>query len=162
MPATTHHQYEVYIRATPEQVFEAILDPAFTRQYFHGTSFDRPPVQGEPYRTSTADGRPAVDGVIEVLEPPRRLVLTWHTLYDVELAAEPVSRVEWIVEAAGEGLTLLRLVHGDLALSPKTWANVQHGWVWILDGMKTLLETGQPLPPPVFELSRTRDLVEGG
>jgi hypothetical protein len=70
--------------------------------------------------------------------------------------------VEWIVEAAGEGLTLLRLVHGDLALSPKTWANVQHGWVWILDGMKTLLETGQPLPPPVFELSGTRDLVEGG
>jgi uncharacterized protein YndB with AHSA1/START domain len=145
------HQYEVYIRATPEQVFAAITDPAFTRQYFHGTSFDRPPVQGETYRTSLADGSPAVDGTIEVLEPPHRLVLTWHTLYDAELAAEPVSRVEWHVEPAGEGLTRVRLVHGDLALSPKTWASVERGWVWILDGMKTLLETGTPLPAMTVE-----------
>ena len=148
------HQYEIYIRATPEQVFAAITDPAFTRQYFHGTAFDRPPVQGEPYRTSLPDGSPAVDGTIELLDPPRRLVLTWHTLYDAELAAEPVSRVEWLVDPAGEGLTRLRLVHGDLAQSPRTWASVEHGWVWILDGLKTLLETGSPLPrvgdePPV-------------
>ncbi len=45
MPAG-RHQYEIYIRATPEQVWEAILDPAFTRQYFHGTAFERPPVAG--------------------------------------------------------------------------------------------------------------------
>ena len=70
------------------------------------------------------------------------MVQTWHTLYDAELAAEPVSQVEWVVEAAGEGLTRLRVVHGDLAQSPQTWANVRHGWVWILDGLKTLLETG--------------------
>jgi uncharacterized protein YndB with AHSA1/START domain len=146
MPAA-RHQYEIYIRATPEQVWEAILNPAFTRQYFHGTAFDRPPVQGQPFRTSMPDGTPAVAGVIEVLEAPRRLVHTWRTLYDAELAAEPVGRVEWEVESAGEGLTRLRLVHGDLAQSPKTWANVEHGWVWILDGLKTLLETGVPLPP---------------
>jgi uncharacterized protein YndB with AHSA1/START domain len=145
--AAARHQYEIYIRATPEQVFAAIVDPAFTRQYFHGTAFDRPPAQGERYRTSRADGSPAVDGQIEVLDPPRRLVMTWHTLYDAELAAEPVSRVEWQVEPAGEGLTRLRLVHGDLARSPKTWASVEHGWVWILDSMKTLLETGSALPP---------------
>jgi uncharacterized protein YndB with AHSA1/START domain len=145
MPAA-RHQYETYIRATPEQVWEALVDPAFTRQYFHGTSFERPLVQGEPYRTSMPDGSPAVGGTVEVLDPPRRLVLTWQTLYDAELAAEPVSRVEWEVEPAGEGLTRLRLVHGDLAQSPKTWADVEHGWVWIIDGLKTLLETGTPLP----------------
>ena len=145
--AAARHQYEIYIRATPEQVWEALLDPAFTRQYFHGTAFDRPPVQGEPFRTSLPDGSPAVDGTVEVLDAPRTLVHTWHTLYDAELAAEPVSRVEWHVEPAGEGLTRLRLVHGDLAQSPKTWANVEHGWVWILDSMKSLLETGSPLPP---------------
>jgi uncharacterized protein YndB with AHSA1/START domain len=144
--AAARHQYEIYIRATPEQVWEAILDPEFTRQYFHGTAFDRPPVQGEPFRTSLPDGSPAVDGVVEVLDPPRTLVHTWHTLYDTELAAEPVSRVEWHVEPAGDGLTRLRLVHADLAQSPKTWANVEHGWVWILDSMKSLLETGTPLP----------------
>ena len=128
----------------PRAGLAAITDPEMTRQYFHGTSFDRPPVQGEPYSTSTADGRPAIDGTIEVLDPPRRLVQTWHTLYDATMAAEPVSRVEWIVELAGEGLTRLRVVHGDLAQSPQTWANVRHGWVWILDGLKTLLETGAP------------------
>ena len=67
MPAA-RHQYEIYIRATPEQVWEALLDPAFTRQYFHGTAFDRPPVQGEPFRTSLPDGSPAVDGTVEVLD----------------------------------------------------------------------------------------------
>jgi uncharacterized protein YndB with AHSA1/START domain len=82
-----------------------------------------------------------------VIEPPHRLVLTWHTLYDAELAAEPVSTVEWLVDAAGDGLTRLRLVHGDLGQSPKTSANVEHGWAWILSGLKTLLETGSPLPP---------------
>jgi uncharacterized protein YndB with AHSA1/START domain len=145
MPAA-RHQYEIYIRATPEQVWEALLDPAFTRQYFHGTAFDRPPVQGEPFRTSLPDGTPAIDGTIEALDPPHRLVHTWHTLYDADLAAEPVSRVEWHVEPAGDGLTRLRLIHADLAQSPKTWANVEHGWVWILDSLKTLLETGHPLP----------------
>lgn len=156
MPAA-RHQYEIYIRATPQQVWEAILDPAFTRQYFHGTAFDRPPVQGERYRTSLPDGIPAVDGVVEVLDPPRRLVLTWHTLYDAALAAEPVSRVEWQVDAAGDRLTRLRLVHGDLAQSPRTWANVEHGWVWILDGLKTLLETGEPLPPREVEDASDRE-----
>jgi uncharacterized protein YndB with AHSA1/START domain len=156
MPAA-HHQYEIYIRATPEQVWQAILDPEFTRQYFHGTAFDRPPAQGEPFRTSLTDGSPAVDGTVEVLEAPRRLVHTWHTLYDAELAAEPVSRVEWHVEPAGEGLTRLRLIHADLAQSPKTWANVEHGWVWVLDSMKSLLETGTPLPPMEVESQRASD-----
>ena len=147
------HQYEVYIRATPEEVFAAISDPAMTRQYFHGTAFVRPPAQGEAYSTTTSDGRPAVEGTIEVLDPPRRLVQTWHVLYDTEMAAEPVSRVEWEVEAAGDGLTRLRVVHGDLAQSPLTWANVRHGWVWVLDGLKSLLETGRPLPPATGERS---------
>jgi uncharacterized protein YndB with AHSA1/START domain len=146
MPAA-RHQYEIYIRATPEEVWTAITDPSFTRQYFHGTAWDEPPVEGEPFRTSLASGGGAVDGVVEVADRPRRLVHTWHTLYDPELAAEPPSRVEWHIDPAGEGLTRLRLVHGDLGLSPKTWANVEHGWVWILDAMKTLLETGERLPP---------------
>jgi hypothetical protein len=62
------------------------------------------------------------------------------------MAEEPPSRVEWTVEEAGAGLTRVRVVHGDLAQSPLTWANVRTGWVWVLDSMKTLLETGSPLP----------------
>ncbi|MEQ1873666.1 MAG: SRPBCC domain-containing protein [Ilumatobacteraceae bacterium] len=145
--AVTRHQYRIYIKAPIEQVWNAVIDPTFTRRYFHGTAFDAPPKNGEPYSTSTADGRPAVDGTIEVLEPPTRLVMTWHTLYDTALAAEPPSRVEWTLSAAGDGLTQVDLLHGDLARSPLTWANVRYGWVWILDGLKTLIETGEDLPP---------------
>ncbi len=145
------HQYEIYLRATPEQVWAAITDPAFTRQYFHDMAFARPPVQGEAYELSMSDGSPGVEGAVEVLDPPRRLALTWHTLYDASVTHEPASRVEWQVESAGEGLTRLRLVHTDLAQSPKTWALVEHGWVWILDSLKTLLETGSPLPRTTTE-----------
>ena len=142
----TPHRYRIYVKATPEAVWQAITDPAYTRQYFHHTEFQSSLAEGEGYRYVSADGDGAVDGIIEVAEPPHRLVMTWHTLYDAALAAEPLSRVEWLLTAAGDGLTQVDLVHGDLARSPLTWANVQHGWVWILDGLKTLLETGEPLP----------------
>jgi uncharacterized protein YndB with AHSA1/START domain len=155
--AITKHVYQIFIKATPEAVWEAIVDPSWTRRYFHGTSFDSPPVKGEPYRTTIADGRPAVDGVIEELDPPNRLVMTWHVLYDAAMSEEPPSRVEWIVDQMGEGLTRLRLEHGDLALSPLTWANVKDGWVYVLDGLKTVIETGESLPALTAELQPIED-----
>ncbi len=155
--AITRHVYQIFIKAAPEQVWEAIIEPSWTSRYFHGTTFDSPPVCGEPYRTTMANGRPAVDGVIEVLDPPNRLVMTWHVLYDAAMAEESASRVEWTVEAAGEGLTRLRVEHGDLARSPLTWANVKDGWVYVLDGLKTVIETGESLPPMTAELSVVDD-----
>ena len=155
--AITKHVYQIFIKATPEQVWDAIVEPSWTRRYFHGTAFDSPPVNGEPYRTSLADGRPAVDGTIEEMDPPKRLVMTWHTLYDAAMSEEPPSRVEWLLEPAGEGLTRLRLEHGDLARSPLTWANVKDGWVYVLDGLKTVVETGESLPPLTVELTALDD-----
>ena len=145
----TPHRYRIFIKATPEQVWQGIVDPAFTRQYFHGTAFDAPPQAGQAYRTTiVAAGRPAIDGTIEVCEPPHRLVQTWHVLYDAAMSEEPPSRVEWLLTPVGDGLTRLDVVHSDLARSPLTWAQVKDGWVWILDALKTLLETGEVLPSP--------------
>jgi uncharacterized protein YndB with AHSA1/START domain len=151
MPITAH-VYQLYVAATPEQVWTAITDSAWTSRYLYGASFAEPPERGRRYLMLTGGDRPAVDGVVEEMQPPAdgqpgRFVQTWHVLYDAALAEEPAGRVEWTVEAAGEGLTRVRLVHGDLALSPLTWANVKDGWVWILNGMKSLLETGKQLPP---------------
>ena len=106
---------------------------------------------GARFRTITRDGRDAIDGVIEEMSPPApgqpgRFVQTWHVLYDAAMAEEPPSRVEWTIEQVGERLTRVRLVHGDLAGSPLTWANVKDGWVWVLDALKTVLETGRTLP----------------
>lgn len=153
--AVTAHVYQIYINADADRVWQAITDSEWRRQYFHGTSFVAPPEVGQPYRTVKSDGGDASDGVIEEMTPPGdgpgRFVHTWHVLYDAAMAEEPPSRVEWTVEQVGPQLTRVRLLHGDLAFSPLTWANVKDGWVWILDGMKTLLETGRPLPAAEVE-----------
>ena len=159
--SNTAHIYRVYLRATPEQVWQAIIDPTFTRQYFHGTAFDAPPQAGQPYRTTMANGDPAIDGTIEVCEPPHRLVQTWHVLYDTAMAEEPPSRVEWTITEAGDGLVRLDLVHGDLFRSPITWAHVKDGWTWIVQSLKSLVETGAPLPAETIDQPAVSQDPEG-
>lgn len=144
----TAHLYEIFIHATPERVWNALIDPEYTSQYFHGTSFDSEFRAGAGYRNVLAEGETAVEGTIEVFEPPHRLVMTWHVLYDAALAAEAPGRVEWLLRPANADGTVTRVTlrHGDLALSPATWEHVRLGWVAIIDGLKTLLETGEPMP----------------
>ena len=146
---TPAHVYEIFIRASRERVWNALIEPEYTTQYFHGTRFESSFESGAPYVSRIVEqDRLAVDGTIEVFEPPSRLVYTWHALYDAEMAAEPPSRVEWTLTPATEdgAVTRVTMRHGDLAMSPKTWESVRVGWVAIIDSMKTLLETGEPLP----------------
>ena len=99
-----------------------------------------------PYRMVLPDGSDAVVGTIEEVEPNKRLVMTWRMLYDAAAAEEPPSRVEWLLTEGGDGVTKVTTIHRDLGLSPITSANVADGWIWVLQSMKTLLETGEPLP----------------
>ena len=79
-------------------------------------------------------------------DPPRRLVHGWRSLYDPELAAEDESRVTWEIEQQDGGVSLLTVVHDQLEGAPKTAAGVSGvGWMGVLSGLKTLLETGEPL-----------------
>ena len=71
--------------------------------------------------------------------------VTGRALYDEETAAEPRSRVTWQIEPQEGGVSKLTVVHDQLEASPKTAANVAGGWMYILSGLKTLLETGKPL-----------------
>lgn len=64
------HVYQIYIAATPKQVWAAITESEWTRRYFHTVAFVEPPQQGKPYLTVGVDGRPAVDGIIEEMLPP--------------------------------------------------------------------------------------------
>lgn len=144
------HVYQTYVRATPEQVWSAITDPDFTRRYFFGSSLESSLEPGSGYRYIQADGTETAGGVIEEADPPRRLVMTWRALWDPALADEPPGRVEWELtpcEPSGDHhVTRVRLVHRDLAMSPRTSASVRDGWVWVVDSLKTLVETGAPLP----------------
>ena len=145
--AAPQHLYQIYIKTDPDRVWQAITDPEFTTRYFHRTAIESSLEPGSRYRYVLPDGETAATGDLEVVEPGRRLVLTWQALYDAELAAEPPGRVEWSLSPANDEATVTRVQvrHYDLGLSPKTWANVADGWEAILDGMKTLLETGEPL-----------------
>ena len=143
---TPRHVFRIHIRATPDEVWQAITDPEFTRQYFHRTAFESTLEPGGGMRYVLPDGADAVVGEIEEVEAPRRLVMTWRALYDPAMAEEPPSRVEWHLDHGGDGVTRVTTIHRDLAFSPATSASVGEGWKWILDSMKSLLETGTALP----------------
>ena len=138
--------YAVFIRATPEQVWEAITKPEFTTRYFHGTRIESTFEPGAPYLSLAADSdETLVDGEVLESDPPRMLKHTWRALYDPETASEPFSRVTWEIEPQEGGVTKLTVTHDQLEAAPKTAASVAGGWSFVLSGLKTLLETGEPL-----------------
>jgi uncharacterized protein YndB with AHSA1/START domain len=147
MTQTTVQVYQVFISATPDQIWEAITKPEFTAKYFHGALIDSTFEPGAPYEGYSPDRSQLwVDGEVLESDPPRRLQHTWRSLYDPEAAGEPHSRVTWEIAPGAGGVTKLTVVHDELAESPKTAASVSgEGWMLVLSGLKTLLETGKPL-----------------
>jgi len=144
----TMQVYSVFIRATPERIWEAITKPEFTTKYFHGSVLDSTYEPGASYTGwSTDRSQQFVDGEIVEADPPRKLVTTWRAVWDPEMAVEAFSRVTWEIEAADEHVSKLTVVHDGFEGAPKTAAVVAapNGWSFVLSGLKTLLETGEPL-----------------
>jgi len=139
--------YQLFIKATPERIWEAITTPEFTTKYFHGSCVESTFEPGAPYNGYSTDrSQHWVDGEVLEADPPRRLQHTWRSLYDPEAAIEPHSRVTWEIEPQQDGTCLLTVVHDQLENSPKTAGSVSGaGWVQVLSGLKTLVETGAPL-----------------
>ena len=148
MSAAPTQVYQVFIKANPEQVWDAITRPEFTARYFFGSRVQTTGKTGAPIKHLAAhsDELWGDDAILES-EPPRRLVHTWRSLYDAEMAAEPASRITWEIEPQPGGVSKLTVIHDQLERSPKTAAGVSGGWMFILSGLKTLLETGEPLAP---------------
>jgi uncharacterized protein YndB with AHSA1/START domain len=138
--AQTTQVYSVFILATPEQIWDAITKAEFTQQYFYGARIDV-----HDGRRFSAIGDMAWDEEVLESDPPRKLVHGWTAGYDPDLAAEADSRVTWEIEPQEGGITKLTVVHDQLEGAPKTAESVAGGWMYILSGLKTLLETGKPL-----------------
>lgn len=144
--AQTTQVYSIFIRATAEEVWDAITKPEFTSKYFFGNRVDSTFEPGAPFRSLSPDGAEVrVEGVVREADRPRRLVHGWRALYNAETAAEPESRVTWEIEPQEGGVCRLTVVHDELEHAPKTAGSVAGGWMYVLSGLKTLLETGQPL-----------------
>ena len=142
MTAQTTQVYSLFIKATPEAIWDAITKPEFTKQYFYASK-----VEFANGRRRALGPNGELWGDEEVLEedPPRRLVHGWRGLYDPELAEEATSRVTWEIEPQEGGVSRLTVTHDQLEGAPKTAESVAGGWMYVLSGLKTLLETGEPL-----------------
>jgi DNA-binding transcriptional ArsR family regulator/uncharacterized protein YndB with AHSA1/START domain len=160
MPAT-EFAYTTYIQSTPERVWQALTDPAFTRRYW-GVALESDWRTGSPVTWVVHDRVRLEDPEQVVLEadPPRRLSYTFHT-FTPEFAAEVGlddetlevigregrSRVTWQIEEDGPRVKLT-LVHDDFEAGSRVLELVSGGWTPLLASLKTLLETGEPLPEP--------------
>ena len=140
MSESPRHVYEVYIAATPDQVWRALTESEFTRQYYYGNDVESDWKPGSPMVYRNPDGTAAIECEIVEADAPRKLV---HTFFFPGTDESP-SRCTWSIEPRGEA-SLLVLTHDEFDGETSTYRSVAHGWVPILSGLKTLLETGKPL-----------------
>jgi uncharacterized protein YndB with AHSA1/START domain/DNA-binding transcriptional ArsR family regulator len=138
--------FEIYIRTTPERLWEAITDPAIRGRYHFGVGAHSDWSEGSRYelRHPSSDG-PLVEGENLVVDRPRKLVQTMNVLWSDEAKGEATSRVTWEIEPVGDSCRLT-VTHDQLrAEAPE---EIYGGWPMILSGLKTWLETGQQLTTP--------------
>jgi len=139
--------FEIYIRTTPERLWEAIVDPDIRSKYNFGAAMFTPELTpGSHYemRSPKADWVLGEGEIVEV-DPPRRLVHTMVAFFSEEVKNEGTSRVTWEIEPVGDSCRLT-VTHDQL----REGANAQlfGGWPMILSGLKTWLETGELLTTP--------------
>jgi uncharacterized protein YndB with AHSA1/START domain len=154
----TTQVYRVFIKATPEAIWDAITNPEFNQRYGYRGRSDYDLRPGGAFRADAgpemqAMGMPEhlLDGEVVEADPPRRLVQTWRVLWDAAMTAEGFTRLTWEIEPGDAGITTLTVTH-ELEGAPKVAAQVSGqvpeaggGWSWILSDLKTLLETGASL-----------------
>ena len=134
------HVYEIYIAAPPERIWQAITDSSFTQRYYYGNTVESDWQVGSSLLYRNPDGSVAIESEILEAEPPKRLVQS----FSFPGTGDRPSRVTWEIEPRGAS-SLLTLVHDDFDDETVTFKSVAHGWVPVLSGLKTLLETGEPL-----------------
>jgi uncharacterized protein YndB with AHSA1/START domain/DNA-binding transcriptional ArsR family regulator len=141
--AAPRHVYEIYIKTTPERLWRAITDPADTLLYYYGTRVESDWKAGS--RLVYYDGDEiSIDCQVVEIDPPHRLIQTFNANFAPDAANDRPSRVTWTIEKMGD-VCRLTLVHDDFDGETETYRQVEHGWAEILSGLKTLLETGEPL-----------------
>jgi uncharacterized protein YndB with AHSA1/START domain len=145
--STSAQVYRIFIAASPAAIWAAITTPELSAQYFYGARVETTGKVGGPFRYRSADGAQLWgDETVFEADEPRRLVVGWRSLYDAALADEPASRVTWEIEEQGPGVCMVTLTHDRLDDSPRTAADVEGaGWMRVLSGMKTVLETGSAM-----------------
>lgn len=147
LEATMERLYEIYIRTTPERLWEAITSAEVRARFQFGCRIDSDWAPGSTYEITSAQapGKTLCDGTNIEVDPPRRLVQSFHAHWDDASDAHGPTRVTWEIEPAGDSCRLL-VTHDELA--PDAPETLYGGWPMILSGLKTYLETGTTLTTP--------------
>jgi uncharacterized protein YndB with AHSA1/START domain/DNA-binding transcriptional ArsR family regulator len=137
--------FEIYIKTTPERLWEAITDPTLRAKYSFGVQTHSDWTPGSSYEAG-------VPGVVQIaagenleVDPPRRLVQSFNALWSDDVKAAGTSRVTWEIHQVGDSCQLT-VIHDELPLGANP--ELYGGWPMILSGLKTLLETGLLLTTP--------------
>jgi len=138
--------FEIYIRTTPERLWEAITDPEIRSKYNFGARIISDWTQGSRYEMSAAKANGLLgEGKILEVDPPRRLVQTMVALWSDDVKREGTSRITWQIEPIGDSCRLI-VTHDQLREGAH--GELYGGWPMILSGLKTWLETGKLLTTP--------------
>jgi uncharacterized protein YndB with AHSA1/START domain len=137
--------FEIYIKTTPERLWQAITSEEMRKRYSFGVGTVSDWSEGSEYSSS-------VPGVVDIasgknleVDPPRRLVQSFTALWSEDVQREGESRVTWEIEPVGSSCCL-RVTHDQLGEDANN--ELYGGWPMILSGLKTLLETGEDLDTP--------------
>jgi len=141
---TMEKVFEIYIKTTPERLWEAITDPDMRSVYNFGARLDSDWSPGSRYEMGVP-GMLLGEGENLEVDPPRRLVQSFTALWSDDVKAEGPSRVTWEIEQVGDSCQLT-VIHDQLREGAN--GELYGGWPMILSGLKTLLETGQTLTTP--------------
>lgn len=140
--------YVTYIASTPEKVWAALTSAEFTRQYFFGRTVESDWKTGSPWLLRKPDGTPDVQGVVRESDPPHKLVVSWNVVQE-KFKDLPECVVTYEIEAVGGAVRLTMTEAHPTPIPAYLLDGGRRGWPMILSGLKSLLETGKPLPLPV-------------
>lgn len=145
---TSRFVYVIHIRTTPEKLWAALIQPEFTRRYWVETWQESDWRVGSSWRMmkpGATGGEVADSGEVKVFDPPKKLVVTWQNQFDAEMKAEGHSTCTYDIEPT-QGAVKLTVTHEMARKDSKLINAVSNGWPPLLSSLKSLLETGEPLP----------------
>lgn len=147
MKQKPQHISRVAIKASPEQVWDTLTDPTKTSQFWYNGSIQSDWQNGSNYVIYGPKGTLQAKGVLQEVDPPRKLVMTWQLLSYLDSKDEKPSRLTWEITPHDEkkNITMVTAMHDQYEESPNTSRILEEGLPIVLSGMKTLLETGYPL-----------------
>jgi uncharacterized protein YndB with AHSA1/START domain/biotin operon repressor len=136
--------FEIYIKTTPERLWQALTDTEMRRKYTFGAIVTSDWTPGSRYQ-GVGRGTPIFEGENLEVDPPRRLVQSFRAVWDDDVKSEGTSRVTMEIEPIGDSCRLT-VTHDQLREDASN--QIYGGWPMVLSGLKTLLETGEMLTTP--------------